>query len=98
MSTFIRGQAGLIDELTAKRLLLTNRLHADVQRLNNGQRPVLNKTERENMLGQVTTYTGLIQWLQSADVHVVSEREYDDTFKIGGFGSPGQVASAITTY
>jgi hypothetical protein len=92
MATFVRGVSGIIEEIESQRRRAEeDRLRAENgRRSRGGKRPNPTELRRE---GEVNGLITLLSYLKTATI--MSEEDFDNRFKIGGYGSPGESAFAV---
>jgi len=91
--TFIRGVPGIIAAVNARR----EAADAAVQRLifeREGRFTDVRSHAEIHARGELAALTELWRYLNSSTV--LTEDEHDNRFKIGGAGSPGEAAYAVT--
>lgn len=92
-TTYIRGVPGIIEAINARR----SHVDQDVQRLVVDRVGSADRHPRQaetHARGELAALTDLLSYLQGATV--LSEEDFDNRFKIGGFGSPGEASYAVT--
>lgn len=91
MATFIRGKSGIVEELNKEANKLANRLRASSR---------MTQKQRARLQGEHDALATFAAWLQLSDVHVLTEEQFDNRFKIGGYdpatAAPDLNAFAVT--